>query len=506
MKDRIMFWLDSDITTFALATFLSERYDCDMYSIIEIPDKLKNFFKTQNIVNFQKSWYYFEHINPEKNIDVEYLRSIEKKYGLNLWLLALNERLFYKYNLYYKFSSNEILSILEKECKLYEKILDDIQPNFLIIKTTDLHQNHLFYEICKAKGISILMLDQSRFGYRCIVSQERDKIDYLTNLDNILSQNRNIEELQDFLKSKSLSEQLQTYKTKFISSKKDKIKASFNYFFLSKNTNLKTHYTYYGRKKFKVFFIQLYYSIIEKYREKFINQNLVKEINKNENFIYFPLHQEPERVLLVGSPFFTNQIETVRHIAKSIPVDHKLYVKEHPTQSIRGWREISFYKQILCIPNVVFLHPDISSEEILKKCSLTITVGGTTGIESLFYEKPSIIFSDMSYGILSSVEKITSISQLPHLIRTSLQKKVDLGELDKFVTVVEQNSIDFDYTGFLLDYTNRFYYGGFFSDVDISVEDMKLFLDENRVKFNILIDEYIKKIHQHKNALNSHDT
>ena len=40
-------------------------------------------------------------------------------------MIAYSERSFYKFNDYYKFSGDEILSILEQECRLFEKVLDE---------------------------------------------------------------------------------------------------------------------------------------------------------------------------------------------------------------------------------------------------------------------------------------------------------------------------------------------------------------------------------------------
>ena len=70
------------------------------------------------------------HIQKQDTVEFEYLENFEKKYSINLWQLGFNERLFYQYNDFYKFSQNEILSILEKECKLYESILDDVNLIF----------------------------------------------------------------------------------------------------------------------------------------------------------------------------------------------------------------------------------------------------------------------------------------------------------------------------------------------------------------------------------------
>lgn len=498
MTDKIIFWLDSDITSFAIAKFLGEKHQCKLFSIVDITDRAKKFFTEQQIVKFEKTWYYFDHVIPKDTVDLEYLSYFEKKYDIALWLLAMNERLFYQFNYFYKFSKNEILSILEQECKLFEAILDEVKPDFLVMKTTDLHHNHLFYELCKAKGIKSMMLEQSRFGYKCLITEQRDKIDYIDSLEDSQSTDKTIEELQNFLSSNNLSTQLNTYKSKFISSKKERMKAALDFLLKSENTNQKTHYTYFGRTKLKILKKSIVSLIVEKYRESFINKNLKKEIDYQTPFIYFPLHQEPERVLLIASPFYTNQIETVRHIAKSLPSGYKLCVKEHSTQSIRGWREISFYKQILEIPNVDLLHPSVSSDDVMKKCSLVITVGGTSGLEAAFFQKPSIIFADMGYGMVSSVHRINSIVELPNAIRFALQKKVEPNDLSKYVDLVDKNSFEFNYIGFQIEYTNRFYYGGHLVDVEISDEKMKSFLEDHRLILEQLTEEYIKKIKQHK--------
>ena len=41
----------------------------------------------------------------------ELLPHVESKYRINLWLLAANERIFYKFNPFYEFSTEEVLSI-----------------------------------------------------------------------------------------------------------------------------------------------------------------------------------------------------------------------------------------------------------------------------------------------------------------------------------------------------------------------------------------------------------
>ena len=136
MTDKIIFWLNSYMLFFGLAANLQKEYDCELYALIDITNRTKKFFQEQNIVNFKKFWFLHDNIQKSNKVDIEYLKIFENKYSINLWQLAINERIFFQYNNFYKFSQNEILSIIEKECKLYELILDEINPKFLINRIT----------------------------------------------------------------------------------------------------------------------------------------------------------------------------------------------------------------------------------------------------------------------------------------------------------------------------------------------------------------------------------
>ena len=177
MKHKIICWQDFDMSTFGIAKALQEKHDCDLFAVIDTTDRPKIFFQQQQFVKYQKTWFYHDHISPKKKPDVDYLKSIEQKYKIDLWKIAYNDRIFFKYNDFYKFSTDKILSIVEQGCKLFESVLDEVKPDFLLIPVTNSGRMHIFYEICKARGIKVLMLIASRFGYRCMISEEAEKID-----------------------------------------------------------------------------------------------------------------------------------------------------------------------------------------------------------------------------------------------------------------------------------------------------------------------------------------
>ena len=486
MNSKIIFWESDALAFVGLPKILQEKYNFDIYAIIDITDKQKKFFQKQELIKFSKIWYLHDHISKTtEKPNIEYLKSIEKKYGVDISLLIANERFFNKWNLYYKFSSNEKLLILEQECKLFEKILDEVQPDFLITGMTTLHHQHLFYEICKARGIKVLMFRQSFFIGKQILSNE------FHSIGNIKSNNKfqfnSLEDAQNYFKTRP-------YRP-WLGSKTDYLKAILKFLFLS-NTNIKTHYTYYGRTKFSVLKRTIVSTIKKRLRESFINKNLIRDIKNTKPLIYFPLQEEPERSLLIQAPNYTNQIEVITNIAKALPAGYELYVKEHPGSVFREWRSISDYKKIMKLPNVRVIHPSVKSKDMIEKSSLVIVISSTTGLEATFYNKPSIIFADLDYSILPSVHKIESITELPSAIKTSLKKEVNLSDLNHYINLIEANSLELDYDAINLDFMHSFHHGGNLADVEIPINKMKLFLERHNADFDKIAAEFLKKIRE----------
>ena len=501
MPTKIIFWGAGGFFEFLLANLLQKKIDGEFYAIFDVTDRQKPFYQKQKLVNFKKIWFFHDSISkPGKKVDMEYLNSFEEKYKINLWLLALNERLFNEHNEFYKFSREEILSILEDECKFFEKILE-IKPKFLITTTTGFHHHELFYQMCRAVGVKTLILSQSVFGSKCYISEQTHMFDDKRTIEELEASNISFDELEKYWKKFELRKQTDLYGESLRKSKTTKIKAGYN-FLRSQNTTIENNYGYYGHTKLKALTNYFVGTLKKNFRSNYMDNNLLQEIDDSTPFVYFPLQVMPERTLLISSPFNTNQIEIIKHISKSLPIEYRLFVKEHPLMVTREWRKTSFYNEILSIPNVQFLHHSIKTDDVMKKCSLLITINGAAGLEAAIYKKPSIIFSEgehFSYSNLPSVHKLKSIDELPTAIRSSLRKKVDPNDIDKYFNLLDANTFDFDMFGFDLDYHNYFYYGGNLLDVEIPEEKVKQFIKKYESVFDRLSDEFIKKIHYFEN-------
>ena len=150
-------------------------------------------------------------------------------------------------------------------------------------------------------------------------------------------------------------------------------------------------------------------------------------------------------------------------------------------QKLRGWRDKKFYKEILDMPNVILIHPDVSNEEMINKTDLVITITGTSGLEAAFQLKPSIVLANVSYQHLPSVHRIKNIEELPKRIDEFLNVKVSIEDLNNYTNYVLKNSFQFDETSILMQAFNAFHHKGFLFDTEISLSIMKKFINKNKV-------------------------
>ena len=506
MTDKIIFWFSADLLPYCLSHFFQKKFDGELFGIYDLTNKPKKFFKKQNFIDFSKIWFYHDHISSKNKADLKYLEQINNKYELDLKELAKNDRILNKYNEYYNFSDNEINSILESECKLFENILDEVKPEYFITTETTLQPHHLFYKMCKKRGVKILMLNHANWKKLCYISEIRHKIDGLDQLNQIKDEQMSLKQIQKLFEESRVSKYHKKFHNEIKKSQITLVKAAIK-FLISNNDNIKTHYTYFGRKKLKVLMKEFQDKIKKNTRKKFIDEKLIKKIKKDVKFIYLPLHQEPERSLLIAAPKFSNQLYTIKQISENLPKDHQLYVKEHPTQGpARNWRKLSFYKQIMELKNVKLFHPDFDSKVLLKNCSLVISVGGTSSFEATFFGKPSLIFADLGYKIIPSIKKLNSYSELKQGIADSLKIKVDPNDVINYIKKLEDNSFEFDVLNFETKYQNAFYMNGNLVDVNFDHKIMNEFLLGNSQELKNLADEFIRKIYQFKAGTHNKNT
>jgi hypothetical protein len=180
----------------------------------------------------------------------------------------------------------------------------------------------------------------------------------------------------------------------------------------------------------------------EKRINKFYNSNSVS-VDKisNINFIYFPLHYQPEASTSPLGIYYASQELVCELISSTMPENTFLVVKEHPRASKSpNVRNIDFYKRILNCRNTFLLDKSANPKELISLSMATATITGTSAIESIFFLKPVLMFGTRIFENAPGVYKITNTMSLRDAIKKIFFTKNSLSKLEviKYLSNLDQ--------------------------------------------------------------------
>ncbi|MFH1968263.1 MAG: hypothetical protein ABIJ84_02660 [bacterium] len=184
------------------------------------------------------------------------------------------------------------------------------------------------------------------------------------------------------------------------------------------------------RRKFKILFQRHIFDKFDK--------------DKNEDFFFYPLHFQPESSTSVYATYYSDQLNTIKNVAFSMPFPYKLYVKEHPVAV--GTRPKSFYKKLKEIPNVVLIAPYENVENIVKNSLGVIILTSTIGLEAALAGKPVYVLGDVFYSYHPLCKSIKNFEELKEKIEKDLAKRPDTNDLEninsRFIISYFKNTIE----------------------------------------------------------------
>lgn len=161
-----------------------------------------------------------------------------------------------------------------------------------------------------------------------------------------------------------------------------------------------------------------------KYKKDTEQYDGYSDLTKLQNIVYFPLQTQPEATINIHAAEFTNQIETARQVAMSLPDDYCLVVKDHPAMA--GRRSMSYLDKIARLPNVKLIDVRVSTEQVLSRTKLLVSPSSSTLSEAALLRVPAIQLG--SLGTTKNYPNVThhsNLMSLPKVIRELLARKVD---------------------------------------------------------------------------------
>jgi hypothetical protein len=445
-----------------LAIILKKKYGINEFCSYVSVFSSYEFLKNQKEIDYSSLLLDEEIQGRYKNelLDLDYLQNLEKEYGLpNLWPYIAVDRVImfnmlvreYPYDKP-KYNHEEMMRILQVMAKAIIKFFDEEKPDFLFMTSLGSIGTLLLYEIAKKKNVKVILCVETRIEDDYILTENYRNFswveDLITNYKKLNGVSPKIKEAQNYLESFRQGPSTSSY---FLSSDdyKRATRKELDWFLphnfiRSLSWFLKFTFQYFFKNKKASYSIEKPLSyLVDRIRRKTRSiigfNDLYDEIDRQEDFAYFPLHLEPEISTMLFAPFWTNQINLIRQIARSLPLHFKLYVKEHP--AMVGYRTRAYYKELKKIPNVRLIRPTMSSFELIKKSKLVTVITGTAGWQSVLFKKPVIIFGDVFYGALSMVKKCTNIVTLPMLVKEQLENfNHNERELENFIGAIMEES------------------------------------------------------------------
>jgi hypothetical protein len=388
--------------------------------------------------------YLAQYKNAKNNINFEYINKIERDYSayssLNEQLLSEMSLLpYYHDRKYYEhIDYNKILLYVQLYYKYIENMFINNKPDVILDCDVDFFGRSVLLEVSNKYCVPYISIDHARVdGYVLPTTALVKERNY-----HITSSFENHLKDPDIASDKNLAEWYKVVKKQMgdIPSvfKQMHNDHAFSIIRLLRRSILQTIVSirYFSFKKFKlnVFnkisspicsnmvksYQAMYMYYVRRFYLEYSNLFVKRDLSKI-NYIYLPLHVIPESSTTVLSPYYINETFIIESISKAIRADQYVVVKEH--WSMIGFRPISFYKKVKGLPNVILIDPtnyDLPRDYI-KNSDLVVTISGSAALEASFMGKNSLVFSDVIYGMLSSVKKIS----IDHNLRKTIAKHIE---------------------------------------------------------------------------------
>lgn len=389
-----------------------------------------------------------------------------------IWPIAMslrNHAKSYKDKFYYGFKQNVsdegIIDYIMAAYKCMLKIFQEFDPELIILPNFVSLPHIMFSLYAKRKGVkTIAVLDTKIRGHYIFSrSYKNDEGLFYERIDKLNSgevETQNRERAKDYIREFREKFKQQSYFENYIPRQEKKSVwkkirhelspyKSIALWYLKSNSSRKNLVESTGITiDYRPPRIILRDHYCRKRYLKFMNNFDYYPLGKLEKFVYFPLQVQPEMSLDVTAPFFSNQIETARLLAMSLPGDYTLAVKEHPVMI--GLRPPSYIEKIARTANVKLIDYRIPNEQILKKADLIISPNSTSLAEAAFYNKPAIQLGDLGTTLkLPNVFKETDMTAMTDKISELLKINLNTPEyerrLENFIAAVYDIGFDIDY-------------------------------------------------------------
>jgi len=310
-------------------------------------------------------------------------------------------------NNFSEYLNHDYIELLLGMGKYWLDFLLNKKIDLVILKTVDSIDNYLIYLISKRLKIGMLHLIllpsfSMRHRYYVVMKDQFNSSELLSS--KVLKTKQSL--FDDYLRNVNEKQILIQNEVSF--------KARINSLMNSvSNINVSV------RK-----FYRLLNGIITLINIRIHDLKLSSNYDKNCDFVYLPLHVDPEASTLPVAGDYRNLLFFLQKIRTIIPDSIPIIVKEHPSymssnrlirQPIGRYRSKNFYAKILNTPNTIMLSSRVSSKELIKNSAIVASVNGSVVVEAFILNKLVLIGANSLYNYFPNTLLIDNIAKTQNL-------------------------------------------------------------------------------------------
>ena len=167
----------------------------------------------------------------------------------------------------------------------------------------------------------------------------------------------------------------------------------------------------------------------------------VKSVDLKRKYIYFPLQLQPELTTSTLGGKYVDQLLALEHLAKIIPEDWFIYIKENPKQMF-DQRDRCFFKRLERIPSVRYLSMKYNTYELIESSQFVSVVTGTAGWEAISGGKNVLVFGQAWYKTLPGVFSFHSKMNIEEILAYKIDHTLLEREYSKLIGKSYEGIID----------------------------------------------------------------
>lgn len=311
-------------------------------------------------------------------------------------------------------NSEKIIYYIVNIYLFWKKIFDHYDIKYAMHETPSLAFNYILCIVCNERGISYVSNAQlpgpsKRFFAVGNVNAEL----LLENKNTVHGFNEFLAHLQN---TAATLKYINKFNNSIVSIAKNIMMSLYSMLLLAhaKFTNQNDPLTEYMRyEQIKNLTLYLRRMLINWY----IKYDDFDQIPDNKKILYYSMSLEPEgNVSYWGRGKYSGQIHLIRSIARCLPSDFILVVKDHPHKY--GNRPLKDFVCLLNIPNLYLINPNYNASVIVEKSTAICCIYGTVILEAIAKGKNSFMFGRHFYQNSKLCSYVTGPEELAGKVAT----------------------------------------------------------------------------------------